>query len=71
MTQCRIDLLKINDFVWDLLEYQWDKNIILLIKYKDREGHCNVPERHKEDGKNLGHWLGKQRGDKKEEHLIP
>merc|ERR1712238_421777 len=47
--------------VWDILSQQWENNFNLLVKYKDREGHCNVPRRHKEDGKNLGAWLSKQR----------
>jgi len=32
----------------------------LLVKFKDREGHCRVPRMHKEDGENLGFWLNKQ-----------
>ena len=47
--------------VWDLYEHGWDESIKLLIEYKDREGHCNVPYTHKEDGANLGKWLRKQK----------
>merc|ERR1712238_407754 len=39
----------------------WDIMYDLLLVYKDREGHCNVPAIHKEDGKNLGEWLSNQR----------
>ena len=47
--------------VWDVLSYQWENKIKFLVNYKSREGDCNVPVSHKEDGENLGHWLAKQR----------
>merc|ERR1712238_211798 len=47
--------------VWDILKQQWENYFILLVKYKEREGHCNVPKRYKEDGVNLGMWLDDQR----------
>ena len=46
--------------VWDVLEYGWDEFSKLLIQYKNREGDCNVPRDHKEDGKNLGDWFSRQ-----------
>ena len=57
--------LKELGIVWDVFEHEWDENFQLLIKYKDKEGNCNVPKRHKEDGVNLGNWLGTQRQNKK------
>mmetsp|Transcript_30835 Transcript_30835/g.31347 ORF Transcript_30835/g.31347 Transcript_30835/m.31347 type:complete len:166 (+) Transcript_30835:348-845(+) len=48
--------------VWDLFNHQWENYFNLLVKYKEREGHCNVPQSHEEDGENLGTWLNKQRG---------
>ena len=39
----------------------WDMMFDLLCKYKEREGHANAPQSHKEDGENLGSWLGSQR----------
>ena len=36
--------------VWDVLKQQWENHYTLLVQYKDREGHCNVPRSHKEDG---------------------
>merc|ERR1712194_34451 len=47
--------------VWDMQNQQWQNYFTLLVKYKDREGHCNVPYSHKEDGENLGQWLRNQR----------
>ena len=32
----------------------------LLVKFKEREGHCRVPRRHVEDGEKLGSWLSTQ-----------
>jgi len=32
-----------------------------LRKFKDREGHCNVPYRYS-DNQKLGLWVGTQRG---------
>ena len=33
----------------------------LLVQYRDREGHSDVPQRHEEDGEKLGRWLMNQR----------
>ncbi|OEU21608.1 hypothetical protein FRACYDRAFT_181410 [Fragilariopsis cylindrus CCMP1102] len=56
----QIELLESNGFVWDVLEHEWDENFQLLIEYKDREGHCKVPQNHKIDGANLGRWCSRQ-----------
>ena len=42
---------------WDPLAEQWEQNFVLLEQYKEREGHCNVPNSHEEDGVKLGTWL--------------
>jgi len=56
--------------VWDLKrKQQWENNFNLLVKYKDHEGHYNVPQKHKEDGQNLGQWLANQRLAKKKDKL--
>merc|ERR1712238_563139 len=47
--------------VWDVQKQQWENFFNLLVKYKDREGHCNIPQSHEEDGQNLGAWLSTQR----------
>ncbi|OEU17938.1 hypothetical protein FRACYDRAFT_184046 [Fragilariopsis cylindrus CCMP1102] len=56
--------------VWDVLSKQWDDMYTLLVKYKEREGNCNVPKGHEEDGENLGNWLRKQRANKKKGTLV-
>merc|ERR1712232_1294788 len=47
----------------------FDEMCDVLTKYRNREGHCNVPTNHKEEGKNLGRWLCDQRRLKKKGNL--
>ena len=37
----------------------------LLLAFRDREGHCDVPDRHEEQGVKLGNWLSYQRAARK------
>ena len=39
----------------------WERMHGLLRAYRDREGHCDVPSKHEEQGAKLGVWLSKQR----------
>ena len=52
-----------------IMEYKnmvsWDDMYSLLLAYRDREGHCMVPQRHEEGGLKLGQWLANQRAFKK------
>ena len=50
-------------FVWDPFEKAWERSLAALIKFKNREGHCRVPDKHIENGINLGKWVGKQRAN--------
>jgi len=47
-------------FVWELLDTSWEEMFIALIKYKDENGHCNVPQRDL-NNKQLGRWVRTQR----------
>src|SRR5262249_28161806 len=51
-------------FIWDLRSANWDEGLRNLTTYRSREGHCNVPETHKEGGFALGSWVGTQRHNK-------
>lgn len=42
------------------LEKQWEELYARLIEYKEKNGHCLVPNRYKED-KQLGLWVSTQR----------
>ena len=48
---------------------KWDRTFDLLVQYEEREGHCNVPQRHVEDGSNLGTWLNTQKQLFRQGHL--
>ena len=64
----RLRQLKDLSVVWESTK-SWEDMFILLTQYKDNNGHCNVPHKHKEDGKNLGPWLNRQRQAKKKQTL--
>jgi hypothetical protein len=47
----------------------WENMYAMLSQYVEREGHCNVPQYHREDGSNLGTWFGTQRVAKRKGKL--
>jgi hypothetical protein len=49
------------DFVWDPFEADCEEGFSHLKVYKEREGHCRVPDGHVERGFRLGGWTTKQR----------
>src|SRR5262249_60700134 len=51
-------------FVWDLRSARWDEGLRNLTIYRNREGHCDVPDNHKEGGFTLGWWVRTQRQTK-------
>jgi predicted helicase len=51
-------------FTWDLRSARWDEGLRNLTIYRDREGHCNVPDNHKEGEFRLGSWVRTQRQNK-------
>jgi len=55
--------------VWNVLSEQWESHYRLLLEFRQREGHSNVPSRHIEDGRTLGRWLNHQRQQKKKGKL--
>merc|ERR1712238_391370 len=57
--------------VWDVLNQQWENSFNLLVNCKKREGHCNVPNKHKQNGETLGEWLSTQRKLQNKENLDP
>ena len=40
---------------------EFEKKFNLLLKFKEREGHCAVPYAHLEEGTKLGHWINNLR----------
>src|SRR5262249_45292844 len=51
-------------FVWDVLNAQWEEGFHYLQLFHEREGHCRVPLRLREQGYRLGQWVRDQRKDK-------
>ncbi|MBM4127789.1 MAG: hypothetical protein FJ247_10640 [Nitrospira sp.] len=56
-------------FVWDALAADWEEGFSYLQRFHQREGHCRVPKRHREEGYRLGQWVGVQR--KSKETMLP
>jgi Helicase associated domain len=48
-------------FVWEPFEMAWEEGFSNLTIYKNREGHCLVPEGYKENGFPLAAWVSRQR----------
>src|SRR5262249_14553602 len=51
-------------FDWDPHDTAWEEGFSYLNAYKEREGHCRVPQRQKEHGFPLGQWVSVQRATK-------
>jgi hypothetical protein len=48
-------------FVWNVKKSSWDVAYELLLQYRRRTGHSDVPRLHEEDGFKLGSWVKTQR----------
>jgi len=48
-------------FVWDCRDYRWDERFAVLLKFRQRNGHCRVPALYKEGDFKLGYWVSTQR----------
>ena len=48
-------------FVWDPFAAQWEEGFRFLEIFRQREGHCRVPDTHHEQGYRLGSWVSEQR----------
>jgi hypothetical protein len=44
-----------------LAEKAWNRGVAALLAFREREGHCDVPRHHKENGYRLGQWVAVQR----------
>ena len=61
----------VNILPLDVRQLRWEEKYLLLKRFQEREGHCNVPFRHKEDGATLGLWANTQRQLQRKEKLDP
>lgn len=70
-------LLKRREALLQQIGFQWDNSdnlpwedwFNILYKYKNEHGHCRVPQKYVQDGKNLGIWVFNQRRKKKKNLL--
>jgi hypothetical protein len=60
LTKERIDKLNQLGFVWKLHDDTWEKMYHALLKFKDKNGHCNVTQTYSENP-SLGLWVSTQR----------
>jgi hypothetical protein len=65
ITLSRIQALERLDFEWDYRSAAWDESLSELAEYRKVHGHCNVPQRKKNDRIKLASWIGTQRGQYK------
>ena len=71
VSDVRVRRLEELGFEWNTLDAQWERNFARLEAYHKREGHCDVPQSHKEDGENHGLWVSNQRMAFKKGKLDP
>jgi len=71
MNVVREEQLREAGFIFAVEQNNWEEMFQLLLKFKEREGHCCVPAIHEENGRNLGMWSVRQRAKKREGKLDP
>ena len=64
LTPNRLKRLNSLGFSWDSHADVWERSFAALQKFRKREGHCRVEQKHQEDGLNLGTWVQSQRWKK-------
>ena len=48
---------------WEVFDESWELRFALALEFAKREGHANVPQRHKENGTDMGTWVNTQRSN--------
>ena len=56
---------------WNAKIAQWEEIFALLVQFKDKYGHCDVPWNHREDERNLGTWFTRQHVLYRKQELDP
>jgi len=60
------------EFIWDVLEHDFQAGLAQLTSYKTEHGHVRVPDRFKtQDGYRLGSWVSSRRKEYKKGTLTP
>lgn len=68
MNHERITRLNEIGFVWEPIDVSWSERFSELIKFKELNGHCHVPQRFAENPE-LGRWAARQRASMKRKQL--
>jgi superfamily II DNA or RNA helicase len=68
LTQYRKDKLDAIGFEWNPIATQWNKMFFKLKEFKEKNGHCNIPQRDSLFPQ-LGTWAVEQRKDYKKKKL--
>ena len=58
-------------WVWDVNEAGWQEGFAHLERFVEREGHAQVPVKHRENGYTLGQWVSVQRSALRKGKLDP
>jgi len=66
----RVKRLEALGFVWDVKEVLWRERLAALRAFKERYGHCNVPQKFQDD-RALARWLDFIRQARKRGKLSP
>jgi superfamily II DNA or RNA helicase len=62
----RLKRLNAVGFLWDPFTNSWEQNFAALQRFHRREGHCRVPQGHREGEFNLRNWVNAQRSNKED-----
>ncbi|WP_080132990.1 DEAD/DEAH box helicase [Chlamydia suis] len=60
LSEDRIARLEELGFVWDITEEAWEENFLELKRFREEQGHCNVPSVYPQNP-SLGVWVKHQR----------
>ncbi|MEJ3719164.1 Helicase associated domain protein [Paenibacillus polymyxa] len=66
----KTEKLKSIGFHWNPDDIEWNLNYKLLLRFREDNGHCNVPRDYVSEGMNLGVWVSNQRQDYKSNQLL-
>lgn len=66
MSKKRFEKLNGIGFVWDVMDYKWQRGLYQLKSYKAAYGDCLVPQRYQVNGIALGTWVFRLRASKEE-----
>ncbi len=54
-------LESLDGWAWEVFNESWESQYLLALQFATREGHAKIPQRHIEDGTDLGTWVNGQR----------